>query len=69
MEHKKIDREREWALSETVNNRYQEEMKRLRAQLEKEGVVLDTEEGRRRFREAVLELNRSFLVALADPPK
>jgi hypothetical protein len=59
-----MDRKLEWEISEAVNGRYYEEIKRLRHELEQAGVSLATTEGRRRFREAILELNRSFYVVL-----
>jgi hypothetical protein len=59
-----MDRKLEWAVNEAVNKRYYEEIKRLRRELEQAGVALDTDEGRRRFRQAVLELNRSFFLVL-----
>jgi len=62
------DRERHWEVSEAVNRRYLEEVRRLRQELEEAGVDLASEEGRRRFREAVLQLNRSFFVIMPEAP-
>jgi len=59
-----MERKLEWEVSEAVNRRYYEELKHLRSDLEKAGVKLETDEGRRRFREAILELNRSFFVVI-----
>jgi hypothetical protein len=59
-----MDRELEWQVSEAVNNRYYEEIKKLRHELEEAGVAVTTEEGRKLLREAILKLNRSFFIIL-----
>ncbi len=59
-----MDRKLEWEISEAVNGRYYEEIKRLRHELEQQGVSLATPEARQRFREAIRELNRSFFVVI-----
>jgi hypothetical protein len=63
-----MDRKQEWEVSDAVNKRYYEEIKRLKGDMEKAGLDLESEEGRRRFREAVLELNRCFFVVLPTGP-
>lgn len=59
-----MDRKLEWEVNEAVNKRYLEEVKRLRQELEQAGLDLESEEGRRRFREEVMKLNRSFFVVM-----
>jgi hypothetical protein len=59
-----VDRKLEWEVNEAVNKRYLEEVKRLRQELEQAGLDLESEEGRRRFREEVMKLNRSFFVVM-----
>lgn len=59
-----MDRKLEWEVNEAVNKRYLEEVKRLRQELEQAGLDLESEEGRRRFREEVMKLNRSFFIVM-----
>jgi hypothetical protein len=59
-----VDRKLEWEVNEAVNKRYLEEVKRLRQELEQAGLDLESEEGRRRFREEVMKLNRSFFIVM-----
>jgi hypothetical protein len=59
-----VDRKLEWEVNEAVNKRYLEEVKRLRQDLEQAGLDLESEEGRRRFREEVMKLNRSFFIVM-----
>ena len=61
-----MDRKLEWEVNEAVNKRYLEEVKRLRQELEQAGLDLESEEGRRRFREEVMKLNRSFFIVMPE---
>lgn len=60
-----MDREREWEINEAVGKRYLEEVRRLKRELKEAGIDLESEEGRRQFREALQRLNRSFFVLMA----
>jgi len=61
-EDEKLDKQLTWEINDCINRRYQEEIRRIKAELTAQGVDLTSEDGRRRFREAILTLNRSFYV-------
>jgi protein-disulfide isomerase-like protein with CxxC motif len=57
-----MNRHAEWELMQAVQRRYYEEIKRIQHELVTQGVAIETEEGQLRFRSAILELNRAFMI-------